>query len=274
MTIVTCLKKFALVSIFISIFALLGCNDVMYTSRSRALLIPEDKMMQMGEESYKEIKATSDIITSGSDWQEIMLVGNRLVKAADESLQDMNMQDRSKYFDWEFCLIKNDAVINAFCLPGGKIAVYSGIMHVAKGEAQLAVVMAHEIAHALAQHGNERMSQELLVSMGSDLLNKAIEKNSPEIKNAYNTVYGLGSSVIVLLPYSRLQETEADRIGLILMARAGYNPEAAIYFWDAMNKAGTAKIPEFLSTHPSDTTRMEDIKKFIPEAMKYYKAVS
>jgi len=165
-----------------------------------------------------------------------------------------------------------DKQINAWCMPGGKVVVYTGILPVAQGEAGLAVVMGHEIAHAIAEHGNERMSHGLLAQFGGMALEEALSSQAGATKQLWMSVYGVGAQYGALLPYSRLQENEADRLGLIFMAMAGYDPNAAAPFWQRMaSQKGGAAPPEFLSTHPSDATRIENIKRLIPEAMGYYK---
>ncbi len=242
----------------------------MFSNRSRVLLVSEGEIAQMSAQSYSEIKAADKIITNNSQFAMVKRVGERVAQAANNTLLEAKNTDLLNTFKWEFVLIDSPNVVNAFCMPGGKIAVYTGILPLTKTDDDLAVVMSHEVSHALAQHGNERMSQQLLVGIGSSVLNKVIENNSPEVKDAYNTIYGVGTTFGVMLPYSRLHETEADKIGLILMAKAGYNPQAATGFWERMSKLGQSKPPEFLSTHPSDETRIKDIKAYIPEAMKYY----
>jgi predicted Zn-dependent protease len=156
-------------------------------------------------------------------------------------------------------------------MPGGKVVVYSGILPFTVDKNGLAVVMSHEIAHAVARHGNERMSQELLTQLGGIALNEAIKQKPEETRNIFLTAYGIGSQVGILLPYSREHELEADKLGLIFMAMAGYDPQTAVAFWERMAASGGNKPPEFLSTHPSDATRINKIKAAIPEALKYYK---
>jgi predicted Zn-dependent protease len=175
-------------------------------------------------------------------------------------------------YKWEFSLIQDDATANAFCMSGGKVGVYTGILPITQNSAGLAVVVAHEVAHALANHGGERMSQLLLAQLGGMALSQAIRQKPEETQQLAMAAYGLGANVGVLLPYDRKQESEADRIGLILMAQAGYDPQAAIAFWQRMEAKGSGGAPpEFLSTHPSHATRIEDLRKWLPEALTYYK---
>ncbi|MEK6635205.1 MAG: M48 family metallopeptidase, partial [Planctomycetota bacterium] len=170
-----------------------------------------------------------------------------------------------------FKLIQDDKTVNAFCMPGGKIAVYTGILPITQDENGLAVVLGHEVAHALANHGGERMSQLLLAQMGATTLSAALSQQPQQTRQLLLQVYGIGANVGVILPYSRNHELEADHIGLIIMARAGYDPRTAIPFWQRMNDKAGKRPPEFLSTHPAPIKRIEDIRNKIPEAMKYYK---
>ncbi len=173
-------------------------------------------------------------------------------------------------YEWEFNLVESDQV-NAWCMPGGKVVVYSGIIPVTKNEEGLAVVMGHEIAHAIAGHGNERMSQELLREAGGVGLMVALNEQPQETQLIWMSVYGVGTQVGAMLPYSRLHESEADRMGLIFMSMAGYNPHEAPVFWERMSTAsGGQKPPEIISTHPSDQTRINNLNNWMPEAMEYY----
>jgi predicted Zn-dependent protease len=173
-------------------------------------------------------------------------------------------------YKWEFALIEDDSVVNAFCMPGGKIGVYTGILPVTQNATGLAVVVSHEVAHAVANHSGERMSQLLLTQLGGAALSQAIQQKPSETQELLMLAYGVGANVGVLLPFSRQHESEADRIGLILMAQAGYNPEAAVPFWQRMAARGQGAPPEFLSTHPSHATRIDDLNKWMPEALGYY----
>ncbi len=186
-------------------------------------------------------------------------------------MAEHNMSDRLKNYQWEFNVVES-AEVNAWCMPGGKVVVYTGILPVTQDEKGLAVVMSHEIAHAIAQHGNERMSQGLLSNLGEFTLSKALQDKPEQTKKLWMTAFNAGAQYGVLLPYGRLQESEADNLGLIFMAMAGYDPNLAVAFWGRMAKLKEGKtIPEFLSTHPSDQTRMKNIQAQIPEAMKYYR---
>jgi predicted Zn-dependent protease len=199
-------------------------------------------------------------------------VGARIHVAVDEYCRKYCDENPFAGYEWEFNLVEDDAV-NAFAMPGGKVVVYTGLLPVAQDEAGLAVVMGHEIAHVFAKHGSERMSQGLLVQVGQVALSEALKEKPEETKNLFVTSYGLGTQVALMLPFSRLHEKEADRLGLIFMAMAGYKPDAAVGFWQRMSdgKDGKGQPPEILSTHPAPATRIAEIKSLIPEAMEYYK---
>jgi predicted Zn-dependent protease len=192
--------------------------------------------------------------------------------AAESFMKDNGMEKDLANYKWEFNLIQDDKTVNAFCMPGGKIVVYSGILPVTRDANGLATVMSHEVAHAIANHGGERMSQQLVVQAGGMGLGQLMKSKPAQAQKIMMQVYGAGTQVGVLLPYSRSHESEADHIGLILMARAGYDPKTAVTFWERMNNLGGAKPPEFLSTHPATSRRISDIQKELPEAEKYYKA--
>ena len=197
-------------------------------------------------------------------------VGRNIQQAVEQYFADKNMSGQLNGYAWEFNLVDSDEV-NAWCMPGGKVVIYTGILPVTKDENGLAVVMGHEVAHAIAEHGNERMSQGLLVQLGGMGLQAALENEPALTQQLALAAFGLGSQVGVMLPFSRLHESEADQMGLIFMAMAGYHPNNAVEFWQRMAAQGGGEPPEFLSTHPSNQTRINDIKKLIPEAMQYYK---
>lgn len=196
-------------------------------------------------------------------------VGNKLAAAIQQYFASKGQSAALSGYKWEFNYVNNKEA-NAWCMPGGKVVVYSGIMPYAKDEAGLAVVMGHEIAHAVAKHGNERMSQGLLQQAGGAALSVALSQKPALTQQLFNTAYGVTTTVGGMLPFSRLQESEADRMGLIFMAMAGYDPNTAVAFWQRMKADGGSKPPELLSTHPSDSKRISDLQKELPEAMKYY----
>jgi predicted Zn-dependent protease len=198
-------------------------------------------------------------------------VGKRIASAAEDFLRRSGREHDINDYKWEFNLIEDKKTVNAWCMPGGKVAVYTGILPYTRNERGLAVVIGHEVAHAIARHGNERMSQALLVNLGGMALSVALAEEPSLTRQLSLAAFGLGASVGILLPYSRTHESEADRIGLTLMAMAGYDPREAVPFWRRMNKKAGARPPAFLSTHPAPDTRIEDIKTHIPEAMTYYR---
>lgn len=249
-----------------------GCGRVLFSDRQQLIIVSESEMQALGRQEYAEILSGSKIVTGTDDHKRVMRVGNRLAAAVNDFAKTQGLEDYASGYKWEFNLIDDDSTINAFCLPGGKIAVYSGLLPVTRDDAGLAVVMAHEIAHALARHGEERISQILLVQYGGAKLSEAMSSQPEQTKNNVMTAFGIGASVGVILPYSRLHEYEADRIGLALMAYAGYDPNAAVNFWGRMEKlGGSGGMPEFLSTHPLSADRINAIKESIPEAMKYFR---
>ncbi len=249
-----------------------ACSQVPVTGRKQINLVSESEMSAMSLTSYNEFltENKSKVMTSGPEVVMVKKVGANIAKAVTEYMTANKMESAIENFQWEFNVVQ-DKTVNAWCMPGGKVVVYTGIMSVAKGETGLAVVMGHEIAHAVAKHGNERMSQGLLQQFGGAVLSQAISEKSELTKGLFMTAYGAGSNILGVLPFSRLHESEADKLGLIFMAMAGYNPEEAISFWQRMSAGSQAGGPEFLSTHPSDDTRINQIKAFLPEALKYYK---
>ena len=250
--------------------ALAGCATVPITGRSQLQLVSQAELTAMGAESYHEFIAESSISQDAEKTAMVRRVGQRVANSAETFLRSHGLGEDLRYYDWEFNLIDDDETANAFCVSGGKIAVYTGIFPIAENDQGLAVVMAHEVAHALANHGGERMSQLLVAQLGGMALSKAVEKEPEKTQELWLAAYGIGAQFGFLMPYSRQHESEADRIGLILMAQAGYPPEAAIPFWQRMAAAGGASPPEFLSTHPSPETRIEQIREYLPEALSYY----
>lgn len=249
-------KYFSGMVLFLLVIA---CQTVQQTGRSQFIVVSESQEQQLGDEAYQETLKKSRLSTR-SDWQaQLRRVGQRIAAAANKP-----------EYKWEFNVIQGKE-INAFALPGGKVAFWEGIMPVAKDDSGVAVIMGHEVAHALARHGAERMSQEMGAQAIGQILALGVGKVSPGLHDDFLKLYGLGASVGVLLPWGRAQESEADRIGLTLMAKAGYDPATAVAFWERMSKIGGDKPPEFLSTHPSDETRIAQIKAWLPEARSYYR---
>ncbi len=248
-----------------------ACATVPVTGRKGLHMLSDSELVTMSFNEYKDVLKKSKLSTDPEKVQMVRKVGTRIAKGSEDLMRESGMGSEVKNYQWEFNLIEDDKTVNAWCMPGGKVGVYTGILPVTQDETGLAVVMGHEVAHAIAKHGNERMSQGLLAQMGGVALSAALSSNPGLTSELFMAAYGVGSQVGVLLPYSRLQESEADRIGLSLMARAGYDPRAAVPFWKRMNEKGGSRPPEFLSTHPAPESRIKEIQSYIPEALKYYK---
>lgn len=252
------MKKF--LSVILSFTLLAGCATAPFTGRSQVILVSEGQETALGDDAYRHILRDSVVTHDAVAERIVRKVGERIARAANKP-----------EYKWEFTVINDPETVNAFAVPGGKVAVYTGIFEPARDEAGLAVVLGHEVAHALARHPAERMSQEMLLQLGGVGLGVALGRN-PTLANQVLQVYGLGAGVGVALPFSRSQETEADRIGLILMAKAGYDPRTALELWQRMKKKDSSKgaPPEFLSTHPGYETRIQQLRSFLPEALSYY----
>ncbi|MFQ5992053.1 MAG: M48 family metallopeptidase, partial [Nitrospiraceae bacterium] len=248
----------------------LACVTNPYTERSQLLVISEQDEMRLGAEAYQEILSDPKV-TISRDPREVVpveRVAQRVIKAAKTSLY----AERANLFEWEVIVVKDDKMLNAFALPGGKIAVYTGIFPIAKNEAGLAAILGHEVTHALARHGGERMSQGVLAQFGLQAAQITLTSTSadPVTSQAVMAALGLGTNVGVLLPFSRTHESEADYIGLLLSARAGYDPREAVRVWERMDQVSEGQPEEFLSTHPSHGTRIEQLNKWMPEVLTNY----
>ena len=264
----TAAALFALVLAAIIIYA---CTTVPLTGRQQLKLIPSSDMMAMSYQQYDQFLQENKKSTNQQQTAMVRRCGQRIQKAVETYFAQNNMSSHLNGYNWEFNLVE-DPQVNAWCMPGGKVVVYTGILPIAQNETGLAVVMGHEIAHAVAEHGSERMSQQMLAQLGGTALQVALQEKPQETQALWMTAYGVGSQLGALLPYSRLQESEADHLGLVFMAMAGYDPRAATGFWQRMagQKGGQAP-PVFLSTHPSDQTRIAKLNQLMPEALKYYK---
>ena len=265
------LRKRQLAGLVLLNIFLAGCATVPITGRKQLSLLPQSQVIELSFSSYRQVLQESKLSQDEAKVVLVRRVGRRIAQASDQFLRDNHLEKDLQYYQWEFNLIQDDSTVNAFCMPGGKVAVYTGILPVTQDEAGLAVVLGHEVAHALANHGNERLSQGLVAQLGGVALDVALQNKPAETRQLAMAAYGVGAEVGVLLPYSRTHESEADHIGLILMARAGYDPRAAVPFWERMARMGGGRAPEFLSTHPAPERRIKEIEKEIPEAMKYYK---
>jgi predicted Zn-dependent protease len=254
---------------FLAALMLPACSSVPITGRSQLNFIPDSEMFAMSYSQYDEFLKSSKLSDDEEATAMVKRVGTRIRQAVEGYFQDNGMSGRLDGYKWEFNLIENDEV-NAWAMPGGKVVVYEGILPVTRTETGLAVVMGHEIAHAVAEHGSERMSQVLIAQLGGMALSEALASKPEETKNLWLSVYGVGTQVGVLLPYSRTHESEADHLGLIFMAMAGYDPREAVDFWQRMADKGGPSPPELLSTHPADETRVRNLRENLPEALKYY----
>ncbi len=264
------MKKITILFFGILAMGFYACNTVPLTGRSQLNMIPSSEMLAMSFQQYDQFLNENKTSTDATNATRVKEVGKRIQGAVEQYLRDNGHTDLLEGYDWEFNLVDNDQV-NAWCMPGGKVVVYTGILPITKDDNGLAVVMGHEIAHAIAEHGNERMSQQLLQQAGATGLMLALQEKPEQTQMIWQTVYGYGSQFAVMLPYSRMHESEADHLGLIFMSMAGYDPQEAPAFWERMSAVGGAKPPELLSTHPSDETRINNLNKWMPEAMKYYR---
>lgn len=262
-------RKLVKIGLLFVIVFLGACSTVPLIGRKQVSLVPESSMVEMSLTNYGDFLKANKLSTNQEQTAMVKRVGAKMAAAVEKYLNDNGYADRAADFKWEFNLVQSDEV-NAWCMPGGKVVFYTGIMPLAKNDAGVAVVMGHEIGHAVARHGNERMSQQMLVQFGNTALSEVIKNKPEETKAIFQSAYGLGAQYGVMLPYSRQQEYEGDKLGLIFMSIAGYNPNEAIGFWERMAANSGAKVPEFMSTHPLEQNRIDAIKQFLPEAMKYY----
>ncbi len=248
-----------------------ACTTVPITGRHQLNLVPRNQLMAMSFQSYQNFLKKHRISHDPVKAAMVRRVGENIKRAVEDYLRRRNMAHIITGYHWEFNLVE-DKAMNAWCMPGGKVVVYTGLLPVARDDNGLAVVLGHEIAHAIANHGAERMSQALAVQLGGMALSSALEQDGDSTRRLFMAAYGLGAQIGLLLPYSRIQEEEADHLGLIFMAMAGYDPREALGFWERMMALDSDKgaPPEFLSTHPSDSSRIARIKALLPEAMGYY----
>ncbi|MEO6358874.1 MAG: M48 family metallopeptidase [Ferruginibacter sp.] len=247
-----------------------ACKTVPVTGRKQLNLVPNSMIQALAFSEYDSVvKASPTLMQTDDRAQMVTRVGSRIQLAVETYLQQNNMSKEVKNFKWEFNTI-NQNIVNAWCMPGGKVVVYTGLLPITQNETALAVVMGHEIAHAIARHGNERMSEGLLINLGGLVLEEALKNKKQQTQLLFLGLYVVGSNLALALPNSRMQESEADKLGLIFMSMAGYNPEEAIPFWQRMASVSTNKTPEFLSTHPSDATRIKKLSALIPGIKTQY----
>lgn len=246
------------------------CARVPVSQRRQLQLVPQSEMLALSEESYDRIKDSIPVISGTEEAALVQKVGSNIRGAVERYLREQDNLDRIENFKWEYALFQ-DTIPNAWAMPGAEIGIHTGIIPITQDEIGLAVVMGHEIAHAVAHHGNERMSQLLLLEMGGMALSEALSERPQLTRSLALVAFGLGAQLGIVLPYSRLHESEADRLGMIFMAMAGYDPRGAVAFWERMEemKSGGSP-PEFLSTHPSDQSRIESIREILPQALEYY----
>jgi predicted Zn-dependent protease len=247
-----------------------ACATVPITGRKQLSLIPASQMNALGFQQYEQVINESQLSRDAEATAMVRRVGARIQHAVETYFRQEGMSQHLQGYAWEFNLIESDQA-NAWCMPGGKVAFYTGILPICRDETGVAVVMGHEVAHAIAEHGGERMSQQLALQMGGMALSEALQNEPEQTQALAMTAFGLGAQFGAMLPFSRKHESEADHMGLIFMAMAGYDPREAPRFWERMSASGGAAPPEFMSTHPSDATRVRQLNEHMAEALKYYK---
>lgn len=252
------------------ISSVIACKTVPITGRSKLSLVSDAQVNAMSFQQYGQVINESQLSSNREQVAMVKRVGERIQKAVEDYLNSTGNGEVLEGFAWEFNLIESDQV-NAWCMPGGKVAFYTGILPICQDEAGIAVVMGHEVAHAIAGHGAERMSQQAVAQFGQQALAIATSSESAEAQALYMTAFGLGAQYGALLPFSRKHESEADEMGLIFMSLAGYDPREAPRFWERMAAGGGEKPPEFMSTHPADERRISDLQAQMASALKYYK---
>ncbi len=249
----------------LALLVLVSCGSVPLTGRKQVLLVSDSEVNEAGLTQYKEYISSATLSSDAKSSSMVKSVGMKLADATEKYLAKNGFQADLANFAWEFILVKSDEV-NAFCMPGGKIVVYEGLLGVARSEAELAVVLSHEIAHAVAKHSNERMSQQIMTQYGMSILSQALSQKSAAVQVVAQSVFGLGAQVGIMLPYSRKHEYEADFMGIVFMEMAGYDSASAVDFWTKMSAGKNSSASDFLSTHPSDSKRIAQIKSRMTEA--------
>jgi predicted Zn-dependent protease len=269
---VSSMKRILISAVVLSLIVF-GCTKNALTGKSRLNLISGKQLEDMAVSEYRTFLSQSKVLssTSNKDAEMVKRVGTRIANAISEYYKMNGKEDFTKGYQWEFNLV-DDKQVNAWCMPGGKVVVYTGLLPVAQNEAALAIVLGHEITHAVAEHGASRMN-EAVGLQGLGALGDALTSGNAKVNNIFNNIYGPAAQLGVMLPNSRNQEYEADKYGLFFAAMAGYNPKEAVAFWQRMSQAGGQKPPEFLATHPSDENRIARLQALMDEALKYYKPV-
>ncbi len=258
-------------AVLLFVLFLASCSTVAITGRKQMSLIPKSTMFATSFQQYDGFLQGHKVITGTPQSKMVKNVGARIQKAVEKYFAQKGQSSALSGYKWEFNLVE-DKQLNAWCMPGGKVVFYTGIIPVCQNETGIAVVMGHEIAHAIANHGSERMSQQMALQGLGSVLSQAMQSKPKQTQALWMQTFGVGAQYGLMLPFSRLHESEADEMGLMFMAMAGYNPEEAVTFWTRMSQMGGKKPPELMSTHPSDATRIRKIKAKLPEAMKYYNA--
>lgn len=261
-------KIFSILVFSILVLFTAACSTVPITERRQLTLVSDSSLMSQSSTEYEKFLKENPPLAGTANQTLVQKVGKKIAAAAEKYFKAQSKPQTLDGFEWEFNLVQDDTP-NAWCMPGGKVAVFTGILPYTKDESGLAVVMSHEIAHAVARHGNERVSQQMLAELGGQALGLATSGQSAAIAGGLQKAYAVGGQVGVLLPFSRKHESEADELGLYFMAMAGYDPKKAPEFWQRM-AAGGGSVPEFLSTHPSDQTRIDNLNAKMPKALGFY----
>lgn len=257
--------------LLVLVLVIVACFQVPITNRNQFKMLPENILANTGAAQYQTFRNQLPQASRNNQLvNSVFVVGEKLTRSADQFLRQKGYASRLSSIRWEFTVFDRPEV-NAFVLPGGKVAFFTGILPICRDEAGIATVMSHELAHAIARHGNERVSQQLAITTGLTSLSLALQRKPNETRNLILAAAGAGAMVGLALPFSRLHESEADKMGLVFMALAGYDPRTSIDFWQRMAQQGGARVPEFLSTHPSHQTRINELQKFMPTALKYYR---
>ena len=270
-----------MIKVLVSLVAMsimwVACTTNTITGRKQLLLLPESELIQMAYGEYQTFLSSNKVVsnTTSKDLEMVNRVGKRVVNAVVDFYKQNNIQNELEGYQWDIKLVDSKEV-NAWCMPGGKIVVYTGILPVAQNEAALANIIGHEISHAIFRHSNERMTQGMLAQYGSAAADALLATRSSNTTRAiFNTAIGLGAQYGVIMPFSRKNELEADKYGMVWAAMAGYNPAEAINLWQRMQQASNGQTPpEFLSTHPGSEHRIEELKKYLPTAQKYYRPMN
>ena len=256
----------------LSVIIFVSCATVPLTGRRQLSLVPESEVISLSLTEYDKFIKSNKLSTDKNKLAMDKRVGERIAKSVETYMTKAGLIQNLDGYKWEFNLVE-DQTVNAWCMSGGKVVVYTGLLPLTMTENGLATVLGHEISHAVARHGSERMSSQMLLQLGSTALSSAMASKPAETRNIVMAAFGIGTQVGVTLPFSRDNEYEADYMGLIFMAMAGYDPNESIQFWERMSKQGGQKPPEFLSTHPVDSNRIARLKEKMPDAMAYYKKV-